>query len=283
MSKDIASSKRKLKRIKKSIKILSNLLIIIISIIFILSGYKIVKWYIDNKETKEIEEEIGNITTITEVEDNENTEVVNEPEDKFDLYWDYIKIPLMNVDFNELIEKNNDTVGWIFVNNTNINYPVVQTDDNSYYLNVSFEDKYSDAGWIFMDYRNNNNLKDRNTIIYGHSRKDMSLFGTLRNVVKKSWYNDNDNYIVKYSTPKENTLWQVFSTYTIKAESYYIKTDFDSDTEYEKWLNDMLNRSVFDYKTSVNKDDKVLTLSSCYTSDGIRVVLHAKLIKKETR
>lgn len=274
--------KKKLKRIKKLTKIFTYILIFIIVLLLILSLYKIVIWFKDNKNTNDIEKELSNIE-ITEVIDNENTEIVNEPEDKFDPYWDYIKIPLMSVDFTDLEEKNKNTVGWIFVNNTNINYPVLQGKNNSYYLNVSFEEKYSDAGWIFMDYRNKSNLSDKNTVIYGHSRKNMSLFGTLRNVVKKSWYTDNDNYIVKYSTKEENTLWQVFSTYTIEAEDYYITTSFNNDNEYEKWITDMKKRSVFDYKTNVNKNDKVLTLSSCYTSDGIRVVLHAKLIKKETR
>lgn len=274
--------KNKLKRIKKLTKIFTCILILLISLILIFSIFKIINWIKDNKNTTDIEEELSNIE-ITEVIDNENTEIVNEPEDKFDPYWDYIKIPLMSVDFKELEEKNKNTVGWIFVNNTNINYPVLQGKNNSYYLSVSFDEEYSDAGWIFMDYRNNKDLSDRNTVIYGHSRKNMSLFGTLRNVVKNSWYTDNDNYIVKYSNKNENTLWQVFSTYTIEAEDYYIKTSFSSDSEYETWLNDMKKRSVFDYKTSVNKNDKILTLSSCYTSDGIRVVLHAKLIKKETR
>lgn len=273
---------KKLKKIKKLTKIFTSILIFLISILLIFSVYKIINWFKDNKNTNDIENDLSNIE-ITEVIDNENTEIVNEPEDEFDPYWDYIKIPLMSVDFNELEEKNKNTVGWIFVNNTNINYPVLQGKNNSYYLNVSFDEEYSDAGWIFMDYRNNKNLEDRNTVIYGHSRKNMSLFGTLRNVVKNSWYTDNDNYIVKYSNKNENTLWQVFSTYTIEAEDYYIKTNFNSDSEYETWINDMKKRSVFDYKTSVSKNDKTLTLSSCYTSDGIRVVLHAKLIKKETR
>lgn len=274
--------KKKLKKIKKLTKIFTYILIFLISVLLIFSVIKIFGWFKDNKNTTDIEEELSNIE-ITEVIDNENTEIVNEPEDEFDPYWDYIKIPLMSVDFNELEEKNKNTVGWIFVNNTNINYPVLQGKNNSYYLSVSFDEKYSNAGWIFMDYRNNKSLSDRNTVIYGHSRKNMSLFGTLRNVVKKSWYTDNDNYIVKYSNKNENTLWQVFSTYTIEAEDYYIKTSFSSDKEYETWINDMKKRSVFDYKTSVSKNDKTLTLSSCYTSDGIRVVLHAKLIKKETR
>ena len=274
--------RKKLKKIKMITKVFTYILILMLSILLVFSVYRVILWFKDNKNTEDIEKSLLQ-TNISIVNDNENTELVNEPTDKFDPYWDYIKIPLISVDFKDLKEKNSNTVGWVFVNNTNINYPVLQGKNNSYYLSVSFEEKYSDAGWIFMDYRNHSDLSDRNTVIYGHSRKNMSLFGTLRNVVKKSWYSESENYVVKYSTPTENTLWQVFSTYTIKAEDYYITTSFDSDSEYEKWIKEMKQRSVFDYKTTVNKNDKVLTLSSCYTSDGIRVVLHAKLIKKETR
>ena len=89
-------------------------------------------------------------------------------------------------------------------------------------------------------------------------------------------------FIIKLSTPTENTLWQIYSVYRIKEESYYIKTDFSGD-EYDTWLKDMVKRSEYKFNTSVNKDDKTLTLSSCYDTNGTRVVVHAKLIKKEAR
>ena len=278
-------NKRQLKitKRKKLIKILTIFAIVILFIILVFSGYKIVNWYLDNQKIDKQTKSISENTNINEVVDNEKTETVNPPEDKFDPYWDYIKIPLISVDFNSLKETNSDTVGWIFVDGTNINYPVVQASNNEYYLTHAFDESWNDAGWIFMDYRNNAKDFDKNTIIYGHSRYDKSMFGSLRNITKNNWFQDTDNHIIKLSTPTENTLWQVFSLYTIEQASYYITTDFSSDDEYSEWLNTMLKRSKFNFKTSISKEDKVLTLSSCYTSDGIRVVLHAKLIKKEAR
>ena len=79
---------------------------------------------------------------------------------------------LVNVNFDELKKKNSDTVGWIKVDNTNINYPVVKCSNNDFYLNHGFDEKWNDAGWIFMDYRNNPVNFDKNTVIYGHSRID---------------------------------------------------------------------------------------------------------------
>lgn len=77
---------------------------------------------------------------ITEVKDNENTEIIEQKEEiqKNNPYWDYIKMNLINVDFEELKNTNPDTLGWIQVNGTNINYPFVQTNNNDYYLNHSY-------------------------------------------------------------------------------------------------------------------------------------------------
>lgn len=262
-------------------------IIIILTIMLGFSIYKIINWDKDNKKIKEQSNMLERISQITEVieDENNNIEIIEQKEEisNENPYWDFIKTPLISVNFDELKKQNPDTVGWIKVNNTNINYPVVKCSNNEFYLNHAFDETWNDAGWIFMDYRNNAVDFDKNTIIYGHSRYDMSMFGTLRNVVKKSWFDNKDNHLIKLSTPTENTMWQVFSTYKIKAEDYYLQTDFLTDNEYQKWLNEMLNRSQFEYGLSVSTSDKVLTLSSCFDTKGTRVVLHAKLIKKEVR
>ena len=262
-------------------------IIIILTIMLGFSIYKIINWDKDNKKIKEQSNMLERISQITEVieDENNNIEIIEQKEEisNENPYWDFIKTPLISVNFDDFKKQNPDTVGWIKVNNTNINYPVVKCSNNEFYLNHAFDETWNDAGWIFMDYRNNAVDFDKNTIIYGHSRYDMSMFGTLRNVVKKSWFDNKDNHLIKLSTPTENTMWQVFSTYKIKAEDYYLQTDFLTDNEYQKWLNEMLNRSQFEYGLSVSTSDKVLTLSSCFDTKGTRVVLHAKLIKKEVR
>ena len=182
----------------------------------------------------------------------------------------------------ELKEKNSDTVGWINVNNTNINYPFVQTKDNSYYLNHSFDKKYNEAGWVFLDYRNNNDLNNKNTILYAHSRLDKTMFGSLSKVLKSSWYNNKDNHIIRLSTDTENTLWQIFSVYKIPEESYYITTNFNNNEEYNKFLNTIKQRSIHNFNTNLDTNDKILTLSTCY-SDTERTVVHAKLIKRSPK
>lgn len=243
-------------------------------------------------ETQELD--IRKLASIVEINDiNDKTEIINPPEENTNDedgnintvpndYWYYIDMPLISVDFNSLIEKNSDTVAWIQVNGTNINYPVVQATDNNYYLYHAYDHSDNQAGWVFMDYRNNPIEFDRNTIIYGHGMNNNTIFGTLRYIVESWWYNNPDNHIVKLSTPSENTLWQVFSIYTIPEESYYIQTDFIDDTEYNEFLNKLKLRSIYSFNTELNENDKIITLSSCYNNE-LRVVLHAKLIKREKR
>lgn len=274
----------KIKKRKLKWKNIILLLIILTSfILLVISFIDIIKWKLDSKKIDEQTNEVMDIVDIEEISDNENTEIIeqeNIPESN--PYWDYIKMNLINVDFTELKEINSSTKGWIQVNGTNINYPFVQASDNKYYLTHSFNKSYNSAGWVFLDYRNDINNINKNTIIYAHGRLDTTMFGSLKNILKSGWLNNTSNYVIKLSTETENTLWQVFSVYHIPTTNDYIKTDFNNDDDFVLWASNLINRSAYNFNTSVNKTDNVLTLSTCY-NDSEKVVLHAKLIKKETR
>lgn len=251
--------------------------------ITVYGGIHIYFWYRDGQDVKEINDNLDNSDVSREKPASEDAENINPPEDPSNDYWDYIKMDMLSVDFNELLQKNPDTVAWVKVNGTNINYPVVQTSDNEYYLNHSYQKKKNSAGWIFGDYRNDFSNFSYNTIIYGHGRLDTTMFGSLKNILNSDWYSDKDNYVVKLSTPTENTLWQVFSVYTIEAESYYIRTEFNSSSEFLDFITTLKSRSQVEFSASVNESDKILTLSTCQDNYGRRVVMHAKLIKRDYR
>ncbi len=282
--KNISFEDEPQKRKKKKRRLKKWVLILIIIILGFISSFNILKlldWSKDNKKTNNNIKEIENTKT-EEIKDDENTELISTPDDKESDYWYYITFPLIKVDFTELIKKNEDTVGWINVNNTNINYPVVQSTDNNYYLTHSYDKKENEAGWVFLDYRNNKDFTSKNNIIYAHSRLDKTMFGSLSKVLKQSWYKDKSNHIIRLSTPTEDSLWQIFSVYVIKEETYYITTSWSSDTEYLDFLNTIKERSKYNFNTELNTDDKILTLSTCY-SDTERTVVHAKLIKRNKR
>lgn len=275
-------SKRKKKKLRFRKWVIVVFLLFFLSILTF-SGFKMYEWYQDNKEIKTMQDDVVKQTKVKEKEDTEKTEQINPPVDETDDYWNYIRMSLLEVNFNELLVKNSDTVGWIQVKGTNINYPIVQTIDNDYYLQHAFDKTKNDAGWVYMDYRNNPITFDQNTIIYAHSRYNGTMFGSLKNILNSSWYTNKENHIIRLSTPTENTMWQVFSVYTIPKESYYIMTNFSTVEEYNEFLNTIKGRSEVEFSGTVNTNDKVLTLSTCKDNFGNRIVMHAKLIKKETR
>ncbi len=274
--------KRKTKKLRFRKWVIVVFLIFFLSI-FLLSASKVFNWFNDNNKVDNITEDILENVKVKEKKDNENTENINPPEDKWNDYWDYIKMNLLEIDFNQLLKRNSDTVGWIEVKGTNINYPIVQTTDNNYYLTHAFDKTENEAGWVFMDYRNDSVNFNQNTIIYAHSRLTGSMFGSLKNILNSSWYTNKNNHIIRLSTPTENTMWQVFSVYTIPKESYYITPSFNSNEAYQEFLNTMKSRSEVEFSAEVNTNDKILTLSTCKDNFGNRVVMHAKLIKKELR
>lgn len=249
-------------------------------------------WYIDNKETQKQIEEIHKTTkTIsvpsTEITEEEIPETPNEyeeePETKANIeYWNYVNMDAIYVDFEELKAINNDVKGWLQLNNTKINYPFVQTKDNKYYLTHSFNKSFNQAGWVFLDYRNNINNLDQNTIIYAHGRLDGTMFSDLKYIFKNNWFKNTSNHIIKVITEKETTIWQVFSLYKIKNTSDYLQINFINNNEYLTFLNMLKNRSEYNFNTTINENDKIITLSTCYTKT-IKSVIHAKLIKTEPK
>ena len=276
--------KRKQRRKLKWENIILFFIILVCFILFVISIINIINWKLDSNKIKKQVKDIHDVVKIEDVEDSENIEIIEQAEEipQTNPYWDYIKMNLINVDFNELKTINSSTKGWIQVNGTNINYPFVQAKDNKYYLTHSFDKTYNGAGWVFLDYRNNVKELSKNTIIYAHGRDDKTMFGSLKNILKNGWLNDYNNYVVKISTETENTLWQVFSVYRIPTTNDYIKVNFNSNEDFIVWTSMLLNRSSYNFNTTVSEYDNILTLSTCYNDDE-KVVLHAKLIKKETR
>ncbi len=178
--------------------------------------------------------------------------------------------------YDELLEINSDTIGWIKVNNTKVNYPVVQYKDNDYYLNHSYSKKRNNLGWIFADYRNTFNVLSDNTIIYGHNANALGLmFGDLEKVLKKNWYSNDNNLTIMFSVKNTVYYWRIFSIYTIKSTTDYLVTDFDSKTDYSNFLDMIIQRSKIKFSTPVGTDDKILTLSTCYNYNDQRLVVHA--------
>ena len=242
--------RKKNKKYKKAI--LNLILYIILLSILIYSGIKIFKWHKDKTNNNKIVEQIKSAVIVEEKNKDEYT-----------------------VDFNRLKEQNNETIAWLKVNNTNIEYPVVKGTNNSFYLNHSFDKSNNSAGWIFADYRNKFDNTDKNIVIYGHNMRDGSMFGSMLNILNAKWYENEENTNITLYTENEKSIYKVFSVYKIENEDYYIKTEFKNDNEFEGFVKNLKKRSIKDFNVYVSKDDNILTLSTCANNNKYRVVLHS--------
>lgn len=238
--------------------------LLILAIVGGFLGYTILSNNLSSKKVEKINKEINLLLSSVEIEDHEEntTDGVGKG---------YLK---------SLLTMNSDTVGWLTVKNTKVDYPVVQTNDNDYYLNKNYNKQSDRNGWVFMDYRNNATSLDKNTIIYGHNiyYSDI-MFATLTNVTKKKWRDNEDNHYITFNTLEENLQWKIFSVYSIKKTSDYLKKDFNNDKEWLDFVNMLTDRSDYDFGTTVKADDKILTLSTCLENDR-RLVIHAVLEKR---
>ena len=250
--------RKKNKKYKKAI--LNLILYIILLSILIYSGIKIFKWYKDKTNNNKIAEQIKSTVIVEEKNEDEN-------KDEY------------TVDFNKLKEQNNETIAWLKVNNTNIEYPVVKGTNNSFYLNHSFDKSSNSAGWIFADYKNKFDNTDKNIVIYGHNMRDGSMFGSMKNILNSDWYENEENTNITLYTENEKCIYKVFSVYRIENEYYYIKTEFKNDNEFEGFIKNLKKRSIKDFNVDVSKEDNILTLSTCANNNKYRVVLHAKKVK----
>lgn len=190
----------------------------------------------------------------------------------------YIKAKL-----NALRVQNNDLAGWITIPNTRIDYPVVHTTDNSYYLTHSFERDFLSAGTIFIDCRNKKNLSENyNTVIYGHNMLSGAMFACLSDFFNRNYFNEN-RYIYIY-TDEGIYVYKTFNIYKVKIDkdASYIRTSFMSGEEFVDFCYEMKSHSAVQVDDiDFNKNDRIITLSTCTNSHNAneRYCMQAKLIE----
>lgn len=188
--------------------------------------------------------------------------------------------PEMEVDFKALREKNPDTVGWLYVGSCGISYPIVQGEDNDYYMHHTFEGTVNSSGAIIMDYRDDKYLKDWNTFIYGHNMKNGSMFGSLKKLLNDETLYDSDPYIYVY-LPGYIYRYKIFSYYKDKPDS---KMYWTADTlqEYRQYIRDALSLSVRDLGVEASEENNMVTLVTCSGSGAgkMRFFVHGEFIDR---
>ena len=235
-------------------KILQNIIIIACLCVFCFFAYKIYRYNKEENNQKELNDNLIE-TAIKDTENKDN---------------DKNQLPI-TVDFKVLKEQNSDVIGWLYSENTPINYPIVQAKDNDYYLRRLIDRTYNQAGTIFADYRNNSDFNDYKTIIYGHNMKNETMFGTLINYKSQEYYNNHKEMYLY--TENRNFKVEIVAGYITSSESDIYKLPITNNTN-EDLLKTAIGKSTFKSQTKVTNQDKVLILSTCsYDFENARYVL----------
>jgi len=247
----------------------SKFLTFIYLAIFLYSGFALAKYLYTYYETSKSLEEAQTIyqSTLASLED-EAEEIPSTP---------FTSRP----QFKDLLTVNKNIVGWISADGTKLNNPILQAENNDFYLNHNFKDRESRAGSVFMDYRNNVQDLNQNTILYGHAMKNNTMFGSLKNYLNQQYANEHPT--IYLDTLYEGYDIEVFAAYETTIDFYYIETEFTSNDTFLKFIAEIQTRSAIEMDVEIGPEDKILTLSTCkdsVMSDDHRFVIQGKLVKR---
>jgi sortase B len=185
--------------------------------------------------------------------------------------------PNLVVDHDALKKVNEDYEGWLYVPCLEISYPVVQAEDNSFYLHRDIDLNYSSYGTLFTEAMSARDFDNDNSIIYGHHMKDGGMFALLVNYAKKDFYEKHPVFYL--NTPEMNYRVEVFAAFLTDMYSDAYNNSFDSDEEMQAWLDAAKEQSAIETDVEVVPGDRVLTLSTCtYEYDTARYVVLGKMI-----
>ncbi len=261
-------------KVIKSVRILLSLLL---AATFLYSAYKLLDYYFDTQENANLNEEMieQSVSSIsTSVPNNEDSESeITEPPMP-------VETSPISVDFDTLKEANEDVIGWLYCEDTPINYPVLQSDDNSYYLRRLVNGEWNVAGSLFMDYRNNLSNNDWNTVIYGHNMKNDSMFGTLPEYRNQDYYEQHP--VMYFLTPEADYKIELIAGFVTPSDSALYNV-YLSESDRTSLYDELLGLSDFQANEySFGENTQLLTVSTCsYEYDTARYVVVGIMIPVE--
>ena len=272
------SKKEKKKRTAGDI--IRNLILVIAIGVFAFSAFQLGKIFLEYKAGTDEYNRVREYVTVTEPEpEQEQEETQTEPE------AEEAKPVPPQVDFDSLKAINPDVIGWIQIEGTSISYPIMKGTDNEYYLKHTFEGNYNAAGSIFIDYTNNSNFEDCNTIIYGHNMSSQTMFSTLLKYEDPDYFQEHP--IIRFDTIYEEGQYQIAFVMHGKAYMegeegyrYYNFIDPASEEEFNDHIAHFRELSLYDTGVDVSYDDHFIMLSTCeYSQKNGRMVVVAKKIE----
>lgn len=283
-------------------KVIRYSLICVLLVVMVVSGYKALTTYMSLKKADNVYEKLQHdfveiipeeeLTLGTEAESDDETPEKTESEsvtgdleasqpvtsekEPTEPKPEPVKI---KVNFDALHRENKDIVGWIYCEGTPLSYPVLQSDDNETYLRADIYKNYLVSGTIFVDFRCDSIGEDSNYIIYGHHMKNRTMFGSLHDYKDQSYYDAHPT--ISYLTPNGNYTIQVVAGGVIDMNDIIYHPN-PKEAEFEAYLENLLRNSTFDSGLTFEKEDKLVTLTTCsYDFEGARYVVVGKLIPNE--
>lgn len=272
-------SSKKINSIVNNIEKVQENPVVVLLITIIFSSFLLYNIYLYAPEEEVIKiDDSSTVEMKKDEEDNINKEQENKEE--YNLYRKFSSYKMSDINFTELKKVNSDVVAWIIVDGTNINYPIVQTSDNDYYLDHDINKTSTINGWTFMDYRNSQDISDDNTLFYGHNLFNKTAFGSLSNLFGNNWF-ESSNHKIIVLTENNKYTYEIFSIYYSEADSSYLRTNYSYRENYQEFLDNIKNKSEKSFSVDVTSEDKIITLSTCTDDNNGRKVVHAKLISIE--
>ena len=249
--------------------------------IAIFSGYEIISTLAEYKAGEDAYNDLQQYVSMAEPTDSSNYEAVDpKPNQTGDDRQDEVTVPVnaqeqgpgIHVDFDALKKINPDVVGWIYLEDSKVNFPVVQGEDNQEYLYWLINGDYNSAGTPFVDYRNAWDFSDRNTVIYGHNMNNGAMFADIHKYEDQEYYDSHP--VVWLLTPKQNYRLEVFAGYKTGLDANAWQMFFTSDNEFMEWVDNAREKSAFESAVVPTVGDRIVTLSTCSDSaNQIRFVL----------
>lgn len=246
---------------KKQKKIIINIFIILLITTAIVSGSRLI-------QRKTSEDEVSELIVSRSTDLNESPEPIDLQVEPTDNKYEYK--PNKNLEYLAI---NSDFTGWIKIPETLMDYPVLRGTDNEFYLNKDIYKNTSDAGAIFMDYRNLGQFNDQHTIIYGHYLKNGTMFGGLHDYKEETYFNTHDK--IKISGLYGEKTYTIFSAYIVSADDYKLEINFEGE-DYKNYLQTLSSYSMHKKNLIFNEDKALLTLATCsYETENGRMIIHA--------
>lgn len=278
----------KIEKQKNIYKILCIILLIILIVVLVMWGHSILVEKSAAKTYEKLQESVNSDASDTKTQASEtaqqSTQVSeNVGDTETNSHKEQYDIPQKNLDWEELEAVNPDIYAWIYIPNTNIDYPVLQrSGDNDYYLEHNLDGSRGKPGCIYTEDLNSKEFTDYNTVIYGHNMKSGAMFRTLHDFEDKSFF-DNNQYVYIYT--KDRTLvYKIFAAYTNDAKHILNSNDFTSEQGLSDYLEKVFKKAQAEGylrdDVAVTGENAILTLSTCTTSSDKRYIVQAVLVNE---